>query len=162
LALIFYLSFVEEILVNQPVGSPSPQHVSNPSSPRVQPSSPQVEASISPEIQLSPTQAEIPVLSGMDPSSPQPESSNLPGIPPTSPQLETLALPGTPQAPPQLIIQELPLEPEQILSPIQEVRNEVSMSIQLCYSFSINHPQFGKTFRIRLHHHQTFHSPWMI
>jgi hypothetical protein len=56
------------------------------------------------------------------------------------PQLEASALPGTPQALPQLITQELPLEPEQILSPIQEARNEVSMGIQLCYSFSINHP----------------------
>jgi hypothetical protein len=65
----------------------------------------------------------------MDPSSPQPEASNLPGTPPASPQLETSALPGTAQAPPQLIIQELPLEPEQILSTIQEARNEVSMGI---------------------------------
>jgi hypothetical protein len=76
----------------------------------------------------------------MDPSSPQPEASNLPGTPPASPQLETSALPGTPQAPPQLIIQEVPLELEQILSPIQDARNEVNMGIQLCYSFSINHP----------------------
>jgi hypothetical protein len=82
----------------------------------------------------------------MDPSSPQPEASNLPGTPPASPQLEASALPRTPQAPPQLITQEVPLEPEKIPSPIQETRNEVSMGIKFCYSFSINHPQFGKTF----------------
>jgi hypothetical protein len=75
----------------------------------------------------------------MNPSSPQPEASNLPGTPPASPQLEASALPGTPQAP-HLITQELPLVPEQIPSPIQEARNEVSMGIQLCCSFSINHP----------------------
>jgi hypothetical protein len=98
----------------------------------------------------------------MDPSSPQPEASNLPRAPPTSPQLEASALPGTPQAPPQLITQELRLEPEKIPSPIQEARNEVSMGIQFYYFLSINHPQFGKTFRIRLHHHQPFHSLWMI
>jgi hypothetical protein len=76
----------------------------------------------------------------MDPSSPQPEASNLPGTSPSPPQLEASALLGTPQDPPQLIIQELPLEPEQIPSPIQEARNEVSMSIQFCYSLSTNHP----------------------
>jgi hypothetical protein len=75
----------------------------------------------------------------MNPSSPQLEDSNLSGTPPASPQLEASALPGTPQAPPQLVIQELPLEPEQIASPIQEARNEVSIGTQLCYSFSINH-----------------------
>jgi hypothetical protein len=124
LALTLYLLFVEELLVKQPVESPSPQYTSNPSSPWTHPSSPQVEASTSSGIQLSPTQAEIPVLSGMDPSSPQPEASNLPGTPPTSPQLETSALPGTPQAPPQLITQELPLGLEEIP---QEARNEVSV-----------------------------------
>jgi hypothetical protein len=82
----------------------------------------------------------------MNPSSPQPEASNLPGTPPASPQLEASALLVTPQAPPQLITQELPLEPEKIPSPIQETRNEVRMGIQFCYSLSINHPQFGKTF----------------
>jgi hypothetical protein len=76
----------------------------------------------------------------MNPSSPQLEASNLPGAPPSSPQLEVPALLGTPQAPPQLVIQELPLEPEEIHSPIQEARNEVSMGIQLCHYFSINHP----------------------
>jgi hypothetical protein len=80
----------------------------------------------------------------MDPSLPQPEASNLLRTPPASPQLEASALPGTPQAPPQLITQELPLEPEKIPSPIKETRNEVSMGIQLCYSLSTNHPQFGK------------------
>jgi hypothetical protein len=39
-----------------------------------------------------------------------------------------------------LIIQELPLEPEKIPSPIQEVRNEVSICIHLCHFHSINHP----------------------
>jgi hypothetical protein len=124
LALTFYLLFAEETLVNQPVGS----------------SSPQAETSVSLRIQSSPSQVEAPVSPGMNPSSPQPEASNLPGTPPGSPQLEASALPGTPQAPPQLVIQELPLEPEQIPSPIQEARNEVSMGIQLCYFPSINHP----------------------
>jgi hypothetical protein len=76
----------------------------------------------------------------MNPPPPQPEASNLSGTPPASPQLETSALPGTPQAPPQLITQEISLEPEQTSSPIQEARNEVSISIQLCYFPSINHP----------------------
>jgi hypothetical protein len=89
---------------------------------------------------MSPTQVEVPVSSGMNPSSPQPETSNLPRTPPASPQLEASALPGTPQAPPQLIIQELPLEPEKTPSPIQEVRNEVSMGIHFCHFHSINHP----------------------
>jgi hypothetical protein len=82
----------------------------------------------------------------MDPSSLQPEASNLPRTPPTSPQLEASALLGTPQASPQLIIQEPLLEPEKLLSPTQEVRNEVSMDIYLCYLHLINHPQFGKPF----------------
>jgi hypothetical protein len=82
----------------------------------------------------------------MNPSSPQPEASNLPGTPPASSQLEASALPGTPQAPLQLITQELPLEPEKIHSPIQKIRNEVSVGIQFCYPLSINQPQFGKTF----------------
>jgi hypothetical protein len=76
----------------------------------------------------------------MNPSSPQPQASNLPRTAPASPQLEASALPGTPQAPPQLITQEISLEPEQLLSPTQEVRNEVSIGIQLCYFPSINHP----------------------
>jgi hypothetical protein len=67
-------------------------------------------------------------------------ASNLPGTAPASPQLEASALSGTPQAPPQLITHEIPLEPEQTPSPIQEARNEVSISIQLCYFPSINHP----------------------
>jgi hypothetical protein len=154
LALILHLLFVEETLVNQPVGSSSTQHVSNPSSPRIQPSPSQVESPTSPGIQLSPTQVEVPVSSGMDPSSPQPEASNLPRTPPASPQLEALALPGTPQAPPQLITQELPLEPEKIPSPIQEARNEVSMGIQFNKSSSIRQTFL---FRIRSHHHQAFH-----
>jgi hypothetical protein len=40
LALILYLLVAEETLVSQIMGSSSPQHVSNPSSPRIQPSSP--------------------------------------------------------------------------------------------------------------------------
>jgi hypothetical protein len=82
----------------------------------------------------------------MDPSSPQPEPSNLPRSPPTSPQLEASALLGTSQASPQLIIQEPPLDPKKLLSPTQEVRNEVSMDIYLYYLHLINHPQFGKLF----------------
>jgi hypothetical protein len=101
---------------------------------------PQVETSVSPRIQSSPSQAEAPVSPGMNPSSPQPQASNLPRTAPASPQLEASALPGTPQAPPQLITQEISLEPEQLLSPTQEVRNEVSIGIQLCYFPSINHP----------------------
>jgi hypothetical protein len=44
LALILYLLVAEETLVSQTVGSYSPQHDSNPTSPRIQPSSPQPEA----------------------------------------------------------------------------------------------------------------------
>jgi hypothetical protein len=50
LALIHYLLFAEETLVSQTVGS-SPQHDSNPASPRIQPSS-QLEASASPRTHL--------------------------------------------------------------------------------------------------------------
>jgi hypothetical protein len=89
----------------------------------------------------------------MNPSSLQPEASNLPGTPPAPPQLEASTLPGTPQAPPQLITQELPLEPEQIPSPIQEARNEVSMGIQLCYSF------FNKSSLIRQNFQDQVASP---
>jgi hypothetical protein len=46
-ALILYLLVAEETLVSQLVGSSSPQHVSNPSSPRIQPSSSQPEPSAS-------------------------------------------------------------------------------------------------------------------
>jgi hypothetical protein len=144
LAFIFYLLVAEETLENQTMGSSSPQHTSNPASPRIQLSSTQAEAPTSPGIQPPPSQVEIPVLPGMDPSSRQPEASNLPRTLLASPQLETPALPGTPQASPQLIIQELPLDPEKIPSPIQETRNEVSTSIQFCYSHSRNHPQFSK------------------
>jgi hypothetical protein len=41
LALILYLLVAEETLVSQTMGSSSPQHDSNPTSPRIQPSSPQ-------------------------------------------------------------------------------------------------------------------------
>jgi hypothetical protein len=129
LAHTLYLPFAEETLVNQPVESSSPQHVSNPNSPRVQTSSPQAETSASPRIQSPPSQEEASVSPGMNPSSPQPEASNLPGTAPASPQLEASALPGTPQAPPQLITQEIPPELEQTPSPIQEARNEVSIGI---------------------------------
>jgi hypothetical protein len=125
LALTFYLSFAEETLANQPVEISSPQHASNPNSPRVKTSSPQTETSASPGIQSPPSQVEAPVSPGMNPSSLQPEASNLPGTPPASPQLEAPALPGTPQAPPQLITQ----EPKKIPSPIQKTRNEVSVNI---------------------------------
>jgi hypothetical protein len=64
----------------------------------------------------------------MNSSLPQPEASNPPGTPPASPQIEVSALPGTPQAPPQLITQEIPLEPEPTSFPIQEARNEVSVT----------------------------------
>jgi hypothetical protein len=52
LALIPYFLVAEETLVSQSVGSSSPQHDSNPTSPRIQPSSPQPEASASPRTQL--------------------------------------------------------------------------------------------------------------
>jgi hypothetical protein len=87
LALILYLLVAEETLVRQTMGSSSPQHDSNPSSPRIQPSSPHPEASTSPR---------------MHPASPQPEAS---------------ALPRTPQASPQLDIQEPFLEPEKLPFP---------------------------------------------
>jgi hypothetical protein len=64
----------------------------------------------------------------MIPSSPQPEASNAPGTPPASPQTEASALPGTPQVPSQLVTQEISLEPEQSFPPIQETRDEVSIS----------------------------------
>jgi hypothetical protein len=48
LALIPYLLVAEEIFLSQIVVSSSPQHDSNPTSPRIQPSSPQPEASASP------------------------------------------------------------------------------------------------------------------
>jgi hypothetical protein len=101
LALILYLLVAEETLVNQTVGNLSPQHDSNPTSPRIQPSSPQPEASTSPR---------------MHPACPQPEA---------------LVLPRTPQASPQLDIQEPFLEPEKPRSPAQEARNDVSMNTHL-------------------------------
>jgi hypothetical protein len=58
LALILYLLVAEETLVSQTMGSSSPQHDSNPTSPRIQTSSPQPEASASPR---------------MHPASPQPD-----------------------------------------------------------------------------------------
>jgi hypothetical protein len=101
LALILYLLVAEETLVNQTVGNLSPQHDSNPTSPRIQPSSPQPEAPTSPR---------------MHPACPQPEA---------------LVLPRTPQASPQLDIQEPFLEPEKPHSPAQEARNDVSMNTHL-------------------------------
>jgi hypothetical protein len=131
----FICHLVEETLVNQHVEISSPQHASDPSSPRAQTSSPQVETSASPRIQLSPSQVEDPVSPGMNPSSPHPDTSNPPGTAPASPQLEVSALPGTPQAPPQLITQEIPLEPEQASFPIQETRNKVSVNTRTFISF---------------------------
>jgi hypothetical protein len=113
LALILYLLVVEETLVSQTVGSSSPQHDSNPTSPRIQPSSPQPEASTSPR---------------MHPASPQPKASALPRIHPASPQPEASALPRTPQVFPQPDIQEPFLEPEKLPSPTREARNDVSMN----------------------------------
>jgi hypothetical protein len=136
LAFTLHLSYAEETLVNQPVEISSPQHASSPNSPRAQTSSPQAEASASPRIQSSPSQAEALVSPGMNPPSPQPEASNLPGTAPASPQIEASALPGTPQAPPQLITQETLLEPEQTSFPIQETRNEVSITSVLSFPFN--------------------------
>jgi hypothetical protein len=59
LALIPYLLIAEETLVSQTMGSSSPQHDSNPASPRIQPSSPQPEASASPRIHPASPQPDI-------------------------------------------------------------------------------------------------------
>jgi cytoskeletal protein RodZ len=98
LALILYLLVAEETLVSQTAGSSSPQHDSNPTSPRIQPSSPQPEASASPRIH------------------------------PASPQPEALALPMTHLASPQPDIQEPFLEPEKLPSLTREASNDVSMN----------------------------------
>jgi hypothetical protein len=124
LAFIFYLSVAEETLVSQIVGSSSPQHISNPSSPRIQPSFPQPEALVSPR---------------MHPASPQPEASTLPRINPASPQLEASALPRTPQASSRPDIQESSLEPEKLPSPTREAKNDVSMNTHLSIFYSIDH-----------------------
>jgi hypothetical protein len=97
LALIPYLLVAEETLVSQTLGSYSPQHDSNPTSPRIQPSSPQAEASASPRIH---------------PASPQPEASTSPRTHPASPQHD---------------IQEPLFEPEKLPFPTREARNDVSM-----------------------------------
>jgi hypothetical protein len=58
LALIHYFLFAEETLVSQTVGSSSPQHDSNPASPRIHPASPQPdiqEPFLEPEKLPSPT-----------------------------------------------------------------------------------------------------------
>jgi hypothetical protein len=101
LALISYLLVAKETLVSQTVGSSSPQHDLNPTSPRIQP------------------------------SSPQPEASALPRTHPTSPQLEASALPRTHQAYPQPNIQEPFLEPKKLPSTTREARNDVSMNTHL-------------------------------
>jgi hypothetical protein len=98
LALMPYLLVAEETLVSQTVGSSSPQHDSNPTSPRIQPSSPQQEASASPRIH---------------PASPQPEASASPRSHPASPQPD---------------IQEPFLEPKKLPSPTWEAKNDVSMN----------------------------------
>jgi hypothetical protein len=59
LTLIHYLLFAEETLVSQTMGSSSPQHDSNPASPRIQPSSPQPEASASPRTHPASPQPDI-------------------------------------------------------------------------------------------------------
>jgi hypothetical protein len=59
LAFIPYLLVAEETLVSQTVGSSSPQHDSNPASPRIQPSSPQPEASASPRTHPTSPQLDI-------------------------------------------------------------------------------------------------------
>jgi hypothetical protein len=98
LALIPYLLVAEETLVSQTVWSSSPQHDSNPTSPRIQPSLPQPEALASPRIH---------------PASPQPEASASPRIHPASPQPD---------------IQKPFIEPEKLPSPTREARNDVSMN----------------------------------
>jgi hypothetical protein len=108
LAFTLHLPFAEETFVNQPVEISSPEHASNPNSPRVQTSSPEAKTSASPRIQSPPSRVEAPVSSGTNPSSPQPEASNPPGTPPASLQM---------------ITQEIRLEPEQTSPPIQETRN---------------------------------------
>jgi hypothetical protein len=128
LAFTLHLVIAEETLVDQFVEVSSPDHASNPNSPRVQISPPEAEIPASPRTQSSPSRVESPIPSGTNSPSLQPEAPNPSRILPTSPQLEASVLQGTPQAPPQLITQEIPLEPEQNFPPIQESRNEVSVN----------------------------------
>jgi hypothetical protein len=87
-----------------------------------------------------PSQIEAPVSPGINPSSPQPEASNLPGTPPASPSVRSFSFTRNFSSSSSADHQKLPLEPERTPPPIQETRNEVSMGIQFCYSFSINYP----------------------
>jgi hypothetical protein len=48
-------------------------------------------------------------------------------------------LPRTPQTPLSLVAHEIPPEPEQVPTPIQGIRHEVSAGTQLCYLLLINH-----------------------
>jgi hypothetical protein len=72
----------------------------------------------------SPHHDSIPASPRIQPSSPQPEVSASPRNHPVSPQPD---------------IQEPFLEPEKLLSPIQEARNNVSMNIHLFYFHLIDH-----------------------
>jgi hypothetical protein len=78
LALIHYLLFAEETLVSQTVGNSSPQHDSNPASPRIQPSSPKPEASTSPRTHPASPQPDIqePFLKPVKLPSPTREARN--------------------------------------------------------------------------------------
>jgi hypothetical protein len=48
-------------------------------------------------------------------------------------------LPRAPQTPLPPVVQEVPPEPEQIPPPVQEIKHEVSVSIQSCNPLLINH-----------------------
>jgi hypothetical protein len=100
----------------------------------------------------------------LNPSSPQLEASNLAGTALASPQLEASALPGTLQAPLQLITQEIPLDPE--TNPFSNSGSQERGKYRHpTLSFPFNKSSLiRQTFpsRIRLHHHQAFHSLWMI
>jgi hypothetical protein len=132
------LALAEEILVNHPVKTSSPQRVNSPRAkppsaqvailsssgtqstpPQIEvPASPGMNPSIQPEassplrIQSPIGQAETPALTEVNPPSPQPEALNLPGNAPVSPQTEASALPRAPQTPAPPVAQEIPSEPD--------------------------------------------------
>jgi hypothetical protein len=186
LAFTLNLALAEEILVNHPVETSSPQHAS---SPRAEPSSVQVEILSSSGTQSPPSQtevpaspemnpstqpeasspsrvqsplgqAEIPILTEVNPPSPQPEALNLPGNAPVSCQVEASALPRAPQTPTPPIAQEIPPASEQNPAPVQGIQHEVSTHAQFCYPLLFNEllpTRQSYFFRIKIHHHQAHH-----
>jgi hypothetical protein len=161
LAFTLNLALAEEILVNHPMETSSPQRVN---SPRAEPSSAQVEILSSSGTQSPPAQTEVPASPEMNPSiqpeasrplriqspigqaetpiltevnqpSPQPEASNLPETAPVSLEAESSTLPRAPQTPAPPVVQEIPSEFEQNLAPVQGIRHEVSTCAQFCCLF---------------------------